>query len=301
MLVVTAIALIGYRHRRDRLHLTAFISIALLPSLLYYGYSLLSNKNMQNQLQSSFLPQLWLQVYFWQFWLKNIWRVIGFSALVGGMFGILLMPADWRRNFIIAMWLGYVMFGLFYPYYIYTHDYYQLQFIPAVALALAHLGAAVLQQLALVNRDRLWRALICCILLFSMFLNMGLHLHTLSEAGDLTSQARLAEKIGVLVGHSTHTLFLAPYYGAPLTYHGELAGNAWPTMGEMHAEQLWGETVLSATDMLDLFLQSDLPEYFIVTDMYEYEAQVDLKTLLTTRFPIIEQSDDFILFDLRQQ
>ena len=300
MLLVTAIAVVGYRDGQKLRHLMVFLSIVLFPGLLYYGYHFLLNQSMHRQVTSSFIPSLWFEVYYWQFWLKHLWRVIGFSALVGGMFGILVTPAGWKRNFMTAMWLGYVIFGLFYTYYIHTHDYYHLQFIPAVALALGFLGASVLQQLILVNQHRIWRVLISCVLIFSMFLNSGLYLNTLAEVEDSPSHTQLAEQIGALVNHSARTLFLAPYYGAPLEYHGELAGIAWPTVGDIRAEQLVGAQPLSAVERLNQYLQEASPEYFIVTDMTEYEAQTDLRTLLSTRYPILEQSEDFIIFDLRQ-
>ena len=300
MLLLTAVFLIGYQNERQRRHLTFFLSIVVLPALLYYGYHLIWNQKMQQQATSSFIPQLWFKTYYWQFWLKHIWRVIGFSALVGGALGIFLIPAGWRRDFVIAMWLGYAVFGLIYNYHIHTHNYYQLQFIPAVALALGFLGANVLQQLIPVTQNQLQRVLIGCILVFSIFLNMGLYLNTLSEAENLSSQAHLAEQIGQIVNHSARTLFLAPYYGTPLEYYGELAGNPWPTIGDSYSEQLVGEPLLTAEERLDQFLQDSSPEYFIVTDLTEYRAQTELQTLLSSHFSVIAQSEEFIIFDLRK-
>jgi 4-amino-4-deoxy-L-arabinose transferase-like glycosyltransferase len=301
MLLLTAVFLIGYQNERQRRHLTFFLVIVVLPALLYYGYHLIWNQKMQQQATSSFIPQLWFKVYYWQFWLKHLWRVIGFSALVGGALGIFLIPAGWRRDFIIAMWLGYAVFGLFYNYHIHTHNYYHLQFIPAVALALGFLGANVLQQLILVAQNQLQRVLIGCILLFSIFLNMGLYLNTLSEAENLSSQAHIAEQIGQIVNHSARTLFLAPYYGAPLEYYGELAGNPWPTIGDSYSEQLVSGQLLTAEERLDQFFQDSSPEYFIVTDIAEYQAQTELQKLLSTHFSVIAQSEEFIIFDLRQR
>ena len=301
MLIIAGIFIIGYQNARQRRHLIFFLVIIVLPALLYYGHHLIWNQKMQQQATSSFIPQLWFKVYYWKFWFKHIWRVIGFSALVGGASGILLVPVGWRRNFIIAMWMGYAFFGLVYNYHIHTHNYYQLQFIPAVALALGFLGANVLQQLLLVTQNQLQRVLIGCILLFSMFLNMGLHLNTLSEAENLSSQANIAQQIGEVVEHSARTLFLAPYYGVPLEYYGELAGNPWPTIGDSYSEQLVGGQLLTAEETLDLFFQDSSPEYFIVTDIAEYLAQTDLQTLLSSHFSIIAQTEEFIVFDLRQR
>jgi len=301
MLLSTAVVIIGYQDSRKRCHLMVFLLIVMLPTLMYYGYQYLINAAFYNQVKSSFLPHLWFELFYWQFWFKHLWRVIGFSALVGGMFGILITPVGWRRNFLISMWIGYVIFGLFYTYYIHTHDYYHLQFIPAVALPLGVLGSIVLQQLMQVNKNILWKVIIGAILVFSLLLNIGLYLNNYLETGNSSSQAQLAEQIGTLVEHSTQTLFLAPYYGAPLQYHGEVAGKPWPTLGDMKAGQIWGEKSFSAKERLDQFIQGYSPEYFIITDMTEFEAQTELKTLLTTRYEIIKRSGDFIIFDLYQR
>ena len=35
------------------------------------------------------------------------------------------------------MWIGYLLFGMTFSYYFFTHDYYQLSFIPVVAISMA--------------------------------------------------------------------------------------------------------------------------------------------------------------------
>ncbi len=42
------------------------------------------------------------------------------------------------------------------------------------------------------------------------------------------------------------------------------------------------------------------PDFFIVTEFNEFEAQRDLKIFLNTTFPVIAQSEDYIIFDLRK-
>jgi hypothetical protein len=275
-----------------------FLVISILPASLYYIYQFFENQALSNQVFSSFLPGLWFKVYYWQFWLKHLWRVIGFSTLVGGMFGILIAPAGWQRNFLIAMWVGYFIFGLFYTYYIHTHDYYHLQFIPAVAFSLGIVGAVILRQLYLNNSHRLLYPVIYCILLLAIILNIGLYLNTMNEQMNLPTQTDLAKQIGSIVNHSPRTLFLSPYYGYPLQYHGELSGKAWPTRGDINSENLMGLKSLTTQERLEHLIQADSPEYFIITDMEEYAAQPKLQSLLMNNYPLLMQSDKFIIFDL---
>ena len=301
MLLITAFAIIGFQDGDKRRRIAVYLILVLLPALLYYSHEYLVNPNMHSQVQGSFVPSLWFKLFYWQFWLKHLWRVIGFSALVGGMLGIMLLPTGWRRNFLIGMWLGYVIFGLFYSYHIHTHDYYHLQFIPAVALAVGVLGAMVLQHLHSVNQGGWFPMVIGGIVLFAMFLNVGLYLNTLSEAENGTLQAQLSAEIGMIVNHSTHTLLLSPYYGYPLQYHGQLSGQAWPTLGDISSERLLGEVPLTVAERFEQLYQPASPEYFIITDMAEYSAQPDLQAFLTERFVVLQQSENFVIFDLRQQ
>ena len=301
MLLVPAFALVEFQDGQKRREMIVFLLLTILPATLYYGHEFLLNPAMDNQIRSSLAPSLWFRLFYWQYWLKHLWLVIGFSALIAGMLGILLATPGWRRNFLLGMWFGYVIFGLFYSYHIHTHDYYHLQFIPAVALGLGLLGEMVLQQLVFANRHHLTRLVIGGILIFSIFLNIGLYLNSLTEPGQTTSQAQLAEQIGVLVKHNTHLLFLAPYYGYPLQYYGNLAGEAWPTVGDINAEQLLGKPPLTAMERFEQVYQPASPDYFIVTDMNEYREQTDLQVFLKGRFPILQQSENLIIFDLQEE
>jgi 4-amino-4-deoxy-L-arabinose transferase-like glycosyltransferase len=278
-----------------------FIIISILPSALYYGYGIFVSGALRGQAQDSFIPSLLLYPYFWQFWFKHIYRVIGFAALVGALLGVLLVPAGRYRVFILGLWMSYVVYGVVFTYHIHTHDYYQLPFIPIVALSLGPLVAMILSHFVQLNARWPRRVIVSGILLLAIFLNIGLYLRERQELPDFGREVQLAAEIGAAVAHSPSTLFLAHHYGRVLQYHGEISGEPWPIRADFRSEKLIGKPELSVEERFDLLSAEYHPEYFIVTEFQEFEAQADLKEYLTVRFPILNETKDYIIFDLRRE
>jgi hypothetical protein len=117
---------------------------------------------------------------------------------------------------------------------------------------------------------------------------------------DLAGQARMMGEIGDAVGHSRSTLHLAPDDGAPLHYYGELCGWQWPTRAYMRARRLRGQRVLETEAKFRELVGRYAPEFFIVTDLDEYNAQPELRRLLTAGFPVLAETGEYVIFDLRR-
>lgn len=110
----------------------------------------------------------------------------------------------------------------------------------------------------------------------------------------------MAQEIGESVGHSTKTVLLTSASGRALKYHGELAGQQWPTTFRLYGYRLAGLPQLTAEERFNEHYLEYSPEYFIVTAFRDFEEQADLKSFLTSKFPIAAQSDDYLIFDLRE-
>jgi hypothetical protein len=101
------------------------------------------------------------------------------------------------------------------------------------------------------------------------------------------------------VAHSTRTIVLDPYEGKPLMYYGEFSGEWWPYWYDIRDEKLWGQREMSVEERLNLLSLNNSPECFIITDLVEFEGQEDLQEFLTTRFSILVERDEYLIFDLR--
>jgi hypothetical protein len=281
-------------------HLLAFFLISLFPALLFYLYGIFIGGFLKAQAESSILPQIILTPFFWRGWLHNIRLVVGFSALVGSLFGVLIVRPNRSRYFLLALWIGYMLFCLTFAYHIATHDYYHLQLIPIVALSLGPVFSLVFHRVLEINQKWYERMAVWSLTLIAfILLTSDVLVNPLDRT--LETKVRQAEIIGERVNHDTNTIFLSSDYGLSLEYHGQLSGLPWPLASDLEWERLAGVPVLNAEKRFQTWFVQTSPSYFIVLDLREYAQQTDLKELLTKNYPVLAQSDDYIIFDLRQK
>ncbi len=93
-------------------------------------------------------------------------------------------------------------------------------------------------------------------------------------------------------------MFLAPYYGTPLEYYGELAGVYWqpPRRDWQPRASLVGETGVRQR-FGELGFQ---PEYFIITDLSRLRAQeAELEAFLSMHCVLLAESPEYLVYELR--
>lgn len=275
-----------------------FTVVSLLPTIIFYLYGIFIAGFFLEKSQPGFLPQILLNPFFWKGWLNNIGLVVGFTAFIGGLLGILMFREGQPRASLIGLWIGYLVFCLAFHYQVATHDYYQLQFIPIVALSIGPVVALIMNRLSQICTRRYWRIAVWSILLLALLLSIGVARSRLINP-DFERKVKMAQEIGERVNHSTKTIFLSSDYGVPLEYHGLLSGPAWPTTSDLEWERLAGVRTLNAEERFNAWYLKDSPEYFIVMDFREFEGQPDLRDFLIGKFPIVAQNDDYLIFDLR--
>lgn len=275
-----------------------FFPITLLPGLLFYIYGLMNTQEMQTQTQASFLPNLWINPFYWFGWVNQINAVIGYPSFLLALLGVLFFQKGRPLVFLIAWWAGYVLFCLIFNYHIATHDYYHLQLVPLASLSLGPLASLVARRLLEANPAWYERAAIAAILLAGLALALYSGLSRLTGQG-FQRQVRLAAEVGEAVHHSTRTVYLDRDYGLPLEYHGELSGVPWPLASDLEWERLAGIPVPGAAERFEKEFSAGQPEYFIVMDLAEYEQQEDLKSFLSQNFSMFAQDDDYLIYKLQ--
>lgn len=287
----------GVRKTMVSLGLILFCGVSILPAALFYSYVMFGAGFLKGQAEMSFIPSLYMSLDFWLGWLDQINSVVGYATLVVALLGVLLIREGLPRAVLSGLWIGYLVFGMTFTYHIHTHDYYQLQLVPIVALSVAPICVLVSDGLARACSQRRWRTAVLGIALLASILyvrEVRWRLRT-----EDSRQLTIAQEIGTITKHSTETVFLAGAYGKPLEYHGEISGEPWPRRGDFRLDRLQGKQVLTASERLDSLIKRFSPEYFIVADFREYESQPDLKQCLAGAFPVAEQSSDYVIFRLR--
>jgi len=291
----------GFRKAVSNPAIFVFFLVTPLPALLFYLYGILTSETLQTQAQASFLPQLLLNPFYWRGWLENINAVIGFIAFLGALLGLMMVPKDRPLILLFAMWAGYILFCLVFNYHIATHDYYHLQLIPIAALSLSPLVMAIAERLEDNNREWYRQMAIRFILLLAFVIYAAVTVRNLAAAPNNVTSVGVAEEIGSRIKHSTRTVYLASDYGLSLEYHGEISGLPWPLVSDLQWESLANQEILDAEDRFQAWFYPEEPEYFIITDLREFEEQKDLAHFLRANYPLLVRSDSYQIYSLQQK
>jgi hypothetical protein len=183
------------------------------------------------------------------------------------------------RTLLVSWWAGYLLFAVAFTYHMPSHDYYHLPYVALVALGAATLMDRLMSWLG--PRVAIAKVLPAAIVVALAGWGSARALPQLAS-GDL-QQLRAYLEIGELTGHARRVLFLDREYGYPLMYHGQVAGDAWPTSDDLAAEALGGTTPLDAHARFARDFADYAPTHFIVTDLASLAAQPDLQQLLEER------------------
>ena len=302
----------------------AFLFISLTPPILYYL------NTIQTHAPIAMYPHFWLEGFYWKGWFNQIITAIGYIGFLGGVVGMFVVMKTKARVLMMGLLFGYLIFGLTYSYHIHTHNYYQLMLLPILALALAPLIEIAVRRIKSKFKSGNW--FVISFMIAGLSLGMGsfvaLHQHvnnnlnqeqtaTFKTIGSLfginfvTISFLLPhaeyeilidtfEEIGEHVGHSTRTIFLTMAYGKPLKYHGNLYGKFWPGEGDFRFFQLQEKSPLPAEERYHSMYEKHQPEYFIITNFYEYDKQPDLQKWLTSGYPILKETEEYLIFDMRK-
>ncbi len=308
-----------------------FSVLSFIPALSYYVYSILTNTGFLNELShGNFLAHLLIEPYFWKDWIFIIGQVIGYLPFAAAVTGLIIMKKGIPKALLLGLWASYFIFGLVFTLPIHTHDYYHLPFIPVVALSIGTLGALLVKYLL-----KQWKVtIVVCLIITGIAgvimarLNVGEFftenkdkLKTISNfigvntqfkkffTGDFEREVLMAKEIGDIVGHSTNNLFLTHNFGRVIAYNGEFSGLSWPTRFSLRDRREKGLKPLSKDELFNpryLTIRTHgkyikyTPDFFIITEFSEFEEQVDLREFLSTNFPVIARTEDYIIFDLRK-
>ena len=307
-----------------------FVFLSLVPAGVYYISLFLNSAGfLKEHTEGSFLPHLFLHLYFWTDWLNMIALVVGYIALACALLGFFLIRDKFSKSLLAGLWIGYFIYGLSAPYQIHTHDYYHIPIIPIVALSIGPLSCLLINRLFSSWKRLFLLGILCLAVVIGLWIGKGkINLRDHKEeaktigsiigvypqfykfiSDDFEKEVRIAKEIGEITGHSANTIFLTSDFGRSLAYHGELSGLPWPNSVSLQER---GERGLNIPKKEELFNVRYLtvrthgkyirytPYFFIITAFNELEKQKDLKDFLNLNFPVLAQSDDYLIFDLRK-
>lgn len=269
-----------------------FSIISLSPFLLYYGYGIVYAGFMQWKIPTSFMPHLLLKRDFWLGWFDLIVDVAEFAPLIFAIPGFFLLRARKVQYLVIGLAVAFILFSVVFTYHIHTHPYYHIQLLPIVALCLSPMVVSSAKVIRL-SLEKYWRIPVLAVVLLCLYVGYrdvrGRLYQTRLE------DPRVAWEIGEIIHHSPRTVYVAFYYGVPLTYYGEFGGAPWPVRIDDEFYRRPGEQERSVQERLDGL--GFVPEFFVIThfDLFARKHQ-DLKEYLASNCALISQTDRYLVY-----
>ncbi len=283
----------GFRAVWKKKQVWLMAGLATIPYIAFYYYGIFINGQLQSQFSLRFFPQLWITPAFWLQWNGNISQVFGLEVFLFSILSTFLLARKSDRRLVLALFGGYFLYGLLFSYHISTHDYYQLPLIPAVALGIA----AGFEWLLGALKARNWQnTLIVLTVISYLLLIKGWDVRVTLKRSDYRNEVQFWTKLGQLFKPEDRIIGITQDYGYRFEYWGWHKIENWMSSSDFALRELDGQQF----DMKAMFTEEIAgKDYFLVTQMDELERQPQIQQYLVEGFPVFEQTEDYIIFDLQ--
>ncbi len=269
------------------------VLLAALPFAAFTFYGLKISGEMAGQFSLRFFPNLWIDPVWYLRWNGEISSVVGFEWFLASLMGVFLMQKPFGRWMMFGLYAGYVIFSFTLPYHAMTHDYYQEPLIPIVALGA---GAAISTLIKKMDGPRWLYSLAVLGVLFFWVSIKAWDVRVTLKRNDYRGEPVLWQQLGEKLGHDSHILAITQDYGYRLGYWGWLTPQNWMYSGDFNVREMAGQEF----DRAKMFKeQVEGKDYFLVTSFGEFDTQAEFKKMMMDEFPILEQTSDYIIFDLK--
>jgi 4-amino-4-deoxy-L-arabinose transferase-like glycosyltransferase len=269
---------------------------AAVPILAWSFYGFFGKGTLSSQFALRFFPNLWIDPVFYLRWEGMIEKVFGLLPFILALLAWFLFQGKERKVFAAGLWGGYLLFGFVFAYYFITHNYYHIALIPIAAISLAPLGQAAGQKLAECVRGRIARLALLGVILAGCATNLW-NIRDDYHKANFHGQDAYWAHIGEVIQHDSRTVALTQDYGYRLAYWGWTTPVYWPYLGDQTLRQLAGLSLPEFQRQFEAITRGN--DYFLVSDMQEYARQPQLQQTLSQGYPVFNQGEGYIIFDLR--
>jgi hypothetical protein len=268
--------------------------LMILPVTIYMLYGVFK-LNMQSQFALRFFPKMWIDPAFYFRWAFTVNANIGWTAVLLAILSIFLADPKRERPLLIGLWAGYFLFGMIFAYHFFTHDYYQLAFIPVVAISAAPGLRLFFERFFKQSPGLLPRLVLIAVTLVGIAVPAW-YSRDLIVKSLYYNEPEFWAEIGDKLDHEEGVIGLTQDYGYRLAYWGWQGSSAWFTSADLGLRYLAGQEV----DILKTFQQDTAgKKYFVVTMFGELDKEPVIKNLLYENYPIHAQTDEYVIFDLQ--
>ncbi|HEY2981924.1 MAG TPA: glycosyltransferase family 39 protein [Anaerolineales bacterium] len=274
----------------------AMAALGVLPGASYLIYGVYIGGFLGRQFGGRFIPPLLVSPAFYLNWIAALDHVLGGAVLMLALLGLFFFRERSTRVFVTALWIAYFLYGIFFDYHIWSHDYYNLPLIPLAALSLAGLADWFMARLTEAVDGSRRRQIAAASILTLGLVAVLLDVHSVLGSSDYRPEAARWMAISAQLGPQARVTGLTEDYGSRLAYWGWLDSAAWPLSGDLsYHSDLRG----AQDDFQERFAQLALKrDFFLVTLPDELDLQPLLKQRLAD-YPIFAQGGGYVIYDLR--
>jgi hypothetical protein len=270
-------------------------ALTILPFAIYHVDGFYISGFLKQQTNFRFFPNLWFDPYTYLRWENNIDKVFVLGLFLIGLFGTLLIKDKKLRFMYVSVFMGYFLYGMCFSYHIMSHDYYQIPLTPAIAVGLAAVGGVLVESIKGKGRKLFSMIVLAGLLTFWIAVNY----HTVTSQLEDTNYDHmpvLYESLGEKV-RDYSVVSITPDYGYRLAYWGWKTTWNWMSAGDFQLRELAGQDI----DPVDLFQKTvEGADLFLVTNFSELNRQPAVKEILTENYPIFDEGENYIIYDLRE-
>jgi hypothetical protein len=270
-----------------------FLSVALAVGTTYYAYGIFLSDMLARKANKTFFPHLLLTRDFWRSWPATAIHALGVVPCLLALIGLPGLRREQPRELVYGLLAGHAAFLAVFAYHVRFAGYYHLVLLPAVGIA----AIPVLEAVAVYLERAVERRVALAALVLASGLAFRAVLGELRAPGGAIEPPRVARVIGRIVGHSTGVVFVSPYYGTPLSYYGEMAGDFWRRAASDDGSP---DPDGGPPDLHLRFAALDFEaEYLVVTDLHEFERHHgDLQAFADRECDLVAANDSYLIYRL---
>jgi hypothetical protein len=294
MLIGVVLTSLGIKKAVTNLQVWTMAGLLIILPAIYY---LLIIPNSSSGWLSFTLGLLknWISPSFYIRWIIFAGGLVDLGVAFISFVGVWLLPKK-ARIIPLALWLGYIIYGLAFSYHITTHEYYSIPLIPAVALSLAPIAGLIFDYLS--DRGHLARWAVVGILIFSVFYS-GWMARSIMLGKNYRNEAISWQNMRQDLPQEGNLIGITHEQGYRIAYYGWQHVTPWPYTAVDEA------TFDNNSDPMGDFgtrFESAVTgqDYFVVTLFSDFDSQPLLKSYLYDHYPIYSQGDGYLIFDLTQ-
>jgi hypothetical protein len=252
-------------------------ALMITPALVYYLWGF-GETDSASFLHWTILTR-WQELLtpsFYMRWSVNLEEILGLVLVIAALIGSLVTTPR-NQALLWGFWGGYLIFGLFFPYHIITHDYYHLPLVALISLSLMPLVDLII---GIVAKNGKFAQITLVAVLVMFFAYNGWVGRSIIVGQDYGDHPEFWRTVGETIPANAKSIGLSQDYGMRLMYYGWRTFTPWSNNAEPEVLPEFAERY----------------SYFVVTA--KNQMSEPLTQYLGTHYPIHAEGIGYIIFDL---